>query len=336
MVDRIKVRLDFPLIDPENSLKFTPMATVNENPTGSFLQLRYIDGTTKMVSRLSYEVKDICKVDSYNGHIYAEFNFPKLKSGGRHNIWPVTQAEARTFVNELTQHLAKAGLVSNLNKSTVINLELFADAATKYSFNTFRPLFEILDLPRTSLAAFDSSYTLYNSQRADSFYDKRAQLPRDVAQELPPYYIRYEYRLHTDDAVEAEFGTKILGEIIDRWDLLHEKYIARVRKVLFGNNPPTEPLFGNLDQLIGQKKRQDVLPSLGALGFLRQFGSISTIKSELRRQGYKAYEVRHFIRKLQKYLAKNHTEVGLGDLRTELFNKLVEGLARMISNNNLV
>lgn len=328
MLDRLKVRLVNPLIDPDNQLRIIPMATVGNVPGGSYMSLRYIDGSRVQVGSIYYKEEGLCTVTSYNGYIYVTFNLPRLKSGGRHNIWPVTQAEARDYITMLSRRMAEVGLVSDLNTAIVVNIELFANAATRYPFRAFRPLLELLDISRRTRAVYDGSYTFYNSQRKDIIYDKRGEQPEEIAKELPDHLLRYEYELLTDDAVEAVLGTKNLGQIIEGWDLLRAKYIARIREVLLSDSLKVEPSVQcNLDQLMGQKKRLEVLQSIGAVNLLKQFGSISAVRVELRRQGYKAWEIRAFLRKLKKYAAQNTcAEVSLAELRTELYTKLIEGL----------
>lgn len=326
MLDTVKIRIADPVIATNHRLRITAPATVPSHQQYATLDLRFDNGVVERVSRVN-SWNRMFRVDSSNGYLYVTFSFARLKSDGRHNLGPISQAEARALIPVLTNHLASVGIQTDLNRAIVVRLDLFADAATIRPFEDFWPLLNLLDPFRRKRMTYNGYLSLHNKQRADVFYDKRAEIG-DIGVTLPENLIRYEYRLLRRDAVASVAGITSLSRVLDRWDVLNTRFRDHIREVLFGRALPAEGGSMALDHFMKFAKKGDVLPAIGAVSIMKQYGDIKTVRAVLKERKYSTQQSYNFVKKLKRYAPDiaQAQGVSLDELKQELYTKLLEGL----------
>jgi hypothetical protein len=327
MIDSIILRLDNPQSAPAGTAD-NPQPTPHSRPvrTASVRQ-----PATPSVRGQSEDKLYYVKLGR-NGQTYVQLSLPKWKSRGGGNVWPVTKAEAREIFLELQSSLASIGIVTDIFKAVVTRLDLFANAATDYSYSTFKPLLDSLVIPRRTRAVYPNSVRFENKRQVDIVYDKREQQASKgfSVEQLPPNLIRWEYRLMVQDAVRAVTGATTLEDLFTRWETLHEVYKANLRSALRYDDDMAGQVVLAQDIAYIVKNRPQVARALYSKLVVEQTGSVDGIKAILRDAGATRQQIYRETMTVLEGLAYPipSERVSLNALRVELYQKLMQGLGQ--------
>ena len=265
-----------------------------------------------------------------HGYLFVDLSLPNWKSRGGGNVWPVTKAEARGIFLELQSILADRGIVTDIFKAVVIRLDIFANAATDYTYSTFKPLLDSLVIPRRTRVVYSNSVRFENKRQVDLVYDKREQQASKgfSVEQLPPNLIRWEYRLMVQDAVRSVTGITTLEDLFTNWEALQRLYIANLRAALrYDEDMAGQVVVAqNIADMV--KNRAQVSRALYSQLVVEQVGSVDGIKAILRDAGATRQQIYRETMNLLQGLAYPipNERISLTALRTELYQKLIQGL----------
>lgn len=323
MYDTIHIRLDNPLVRADHRLGDI------DYPARAAEALGDDTGVPASCLFVRYE-HELCYIRSDNGYLYVQLSLPKWKSGGHGNVWPATKDEARQIFRELNASLAGIGIDTDVFRAAVVRLDIYANGATAYGYQDFKPLLDTVTIPRRTRVAYPDSVRFGSSHRTDIIYDKRAQqvsAGEDVSQ-LPPNLMRWEYRLLKRAAVATTTGVTTVEDLFTKWEAIRRLYIANLRAALRYDETLTgrRMLQGDIAELV--QHRAEVERALYAKLVVGHAGSIDGVKAVLRQSGATRLQVYRLARTILDGLAYPlpGETVTLNDLKIELYTKLVEGL----------
>jgi hypothetical protein len=324
MIDSIHLRLDNPQSAVAHPPADTPTPHSQPASTVSVLQpATRIRGQSE--DRLYY-VKP-----GRNGYLYVQLSLPKWKSRGEGNVWPVTKDEARQIFLELQDRLrTEQGISTDIFAAGVARMDLFSNAATEYSYSTFKPLLDSLVIPRRTRAVYPNSVRFENKRQVDVIYDKRVKHAEDgfSVEQLPPNLIRWEYRLMVQDAVRAVTRVTTLEDLFTRWEAIQGLYVANLRAALRYDEEMAGQVALAQDIAYLVRNRAQVSRALYSKLVVEQTGSVDGIKAILRDAGATRQQIYRETMTVLEGLAYPipSERISLTALRAELYQKLIQGL----------
>ena len=325
MYDTLHLRLHDPRV-MEQALN-TVVIVAGANHTAGAVLLHDMNGRPVYATRIRYNGGHI-QLTSANGYCYLNVSLPRVKSYGGSNLIPVTKAEFSVMIQRLQDKLYEIGIVTSLREARVCRFDLFANAATRYTFQDFRPLFDTLYIARRSRVVYAGSYTFRNTQREDQIYDKRAQM-EDTGVDttiVPAQCLRFETRLLLSASVRT-LGVHTVADLERRWDLIEAWFIDHIKTVLrYSDNLPQTVELGDVAAIVDHPHQAK--QALFARAVLAQTGGVDELRHMLKQRRCHRKKIQRFVDKvvdgLQFPLANDR--VSINDLKRELCTRLLESL----------
>lgn len=213
------------------------------------------------------------------------------------NIWPISIDETFEAICSVSADMMKNYSISaDFHHATVCRCDLFTTLSTSADYNTFLPLFEIINPSTKNMVKineqYDSSVTWKNKSMEFTVYDKKKQM-LDTKQKFEEsqfpknvYLIRFECRYKGTRKVNRSFLGKGLFYLLSKKNYLklQNEFILWVNKNVFIWNNFNESMIDlsryelmcQLKEYFENKKSEDrFFADLGRQVFLNRLGNIS-------------------------------------------------------------
>lgn len=288
------------------------------------MAVHYDDGNVGYATRIRHNGGHFYLYSTY-GNLYVNFSLARIASG-RNNLKAVNQEEAWQALLRLEYDLERIGLITDISRAVITRLDLFSDAATARGYADFKPLFDILRIPRRKRLIFPGYLAFKNGQRTDVFYDKIAQLTSKGADtsDLPPNLIRFESRLKSAKAVRST-GVRTVAGWMRQWGRVQTWFRDRIGTVLRISEGSLEAITPRSDILDSPRQAKQ---ALYARMVLESVGNVEELETILRKKGHDSRKARNFVETVIKGLLfpLSNEQTSINELKQELYTKLIERL----------
>ena len=325
MYDTLHLRLHDPCVMAQALESVVRVAGANH--TAGAVLFHDVNGMPVYATRVRYNGGHI-QITSANGYCYLNVSLPRVKSNSGSNLIPVTKAEFPVMVQRLQDKLYEIGIVTSLREARVCRFDLFANAATRYTFQDFKPLFDTLYIPRRFRVVYAGSYTFRNTQREDQIYDKRAQM-EDTGVDttnVPAQCLRFETRLLLSASVRT-LGVHTVDDLERRWDVIEAWFVEHIKTVLrYSDDLPQTVELGDVAAIVDHP--QQAKTALFARAVLAQVGGFDELRHLLKQRRCHRKKIQRFVDKVVDGLLFPLADdrISLNELKRELCTLLLESL----------
>ena len=232
-----------------------------------------------------------------NVSVFVQTSLPRYQA--KNNTQPVEQQQAKEILQQLENDLEEIGIKSKLNDANLSRLDLFRNAETKYSFNTYSPVLNLLEGKRMKSQEFGGQGFMYrNTKHEIVTYDKIQEMQHKLKQrygsnleglikesnKLSKEYadknlMRFEYRMLGHEKVSDIVGYETAKELIDNYTGLDTIYRSTMKQNLFRYD-------GRNIEILHTKKLESMFRELKKeypRSYVRRFETIAAM------EGFKAY-----------------------------------------------
>lgn len=289
------------------------------------IAVHYDDGNVGYATRVRHNGGHFYLYSAY-GNLYVNFSLARIASG-RNNLKVVNQEEAWQALLRLEYDLEQIGVITDISRALITRLDLFSDATTVHGYADFKPLFDILRIPRRKRLTFPGYLAFKNGQRVDVFYNKVAQMRSKGVDtsDLPPNLVRFESRLMSAKAVRS-LGVRTVAGWMRQWGRVQTWFRDRIGTVLRISENTPEVI--NLQSATILDTPKQVKQALYARTVLESVGNVEELETLLKLKGHDSRQARNFVETVIKGLLfpLSTEQVSINELKQELYNKLIEGL----------
>ena len=227
MIDTIRLRVKRPKLLPGNRLVIVPSAVQGTKLIHDRVVEVLPPGDPRPVKvRRVYLHEDMILVDSFANYMMISFQMPQILSLSMNNVSPVTYREAVLVFDYVQEWLREiAGVDVDIMEAGVNRLDLFQNAPSRFSFEDYAPLFELLNLKRQARKRYEGTYYGQSVYRTTCIYNKgqrTGSYNQDVLG-LRSNLIRWEVRLHRAQTIQRIFGIYTVADLLDKWDHLRDR-----------------------------------------------------------------------------------------------------------------
>lgn len=351
-IDTIVLKFKVPILRQDHNFVLVPLAQFKGKPKyDKYLEVQERepgkegDGDViDAIWRNAYFRKDFVDIRGFSGNLMATFSVPQVFGLSADNVEPTSLAETEMVFDYLQEWLAEiAGADLKVREATISRLDLFANAVSRYPFEQYQPLFEILNLRRQFPHNCEGTMYGLSEYQTTCVYDKGVQMgKKEIKDHIVNHYsvdlgnslIRWEIRLKRARSVERLLGIRTVGELLADWNRVRNFYISQVKKALrieddLNRYLPVPDLKAEISQLIEPGREMKALwlwlQVYGARAVAENFPDLIRIKEVLRDLGYESYQISRFLREVAKlrYTSLAGEQVSLNRLRQELFDGLI-------------
>lgn len=255
------------------------------------------------------------------------------------NLQAVGRAATTKALHKLERKLLRAGIKTDIMKSRVVRLDLFANVKTDEPFEHYLPLFRGLHVSRATRVEYQTTgFEWRNAEQEIAIYDKRAEMQhrRESVVDLPPNIIRFEHRLKKARKVLETLEIVTVRNLLDDYDRIRAYFKQTIRRNLFAHDVKglnrsagSQIESALLAFMEGDNRywRSDFLAALGARDIIRRIGRSGLKKLLAKHVGASdAWRFDHKVSEWEATLRLLRPAKGsrkrLGDLQEELKRKL--------------
>jgi hypothetical protein len=251
---------------------------------------------------------------------FVQTSLPRYQAAN--NTQAVGQQQAKEILQHLEHDLSEIGINSKVNAANISRLDLFRNAETKYSFDTYSPVLNLLEGKRMKSQEFGGQGFMYrNTKHEIVAYDKlKEMLHKDKKVNLDKYQdknlLRFEYRLKSHDKVSDVVGFETAKELIDNYTGLDTIYSNSMKQNLFHYD-------GRNIEILQTKKLESIFQELKNLyprSYVRRFETIAAM------EGFKAYGSLTQIAAALEKVSGNRMAVSRFNSRIRQQKLFIEGL----------
>lgn len=249
MIDTLKVFTDdFEIRD--NAQVFVQPATIDYE-TGEVRDFRlfrasngqWVKGAKAFVNSPCYQltIKPILNgdVESESGRdnvkMFIQSSLPKVLKG--ENYYALNDAETVESVKEIERDLQDRGVGVNFGECSLSRLDAFRVAVADNPFQTYSPLFRLLNAKRKRMIDYGTTFLWSNTQRELCVYDKGEEMRnRGITGGFPANSIRFEYRLLNSRVCKKETGARKVRDLVNNLDGIRDLYEKALTESIFSTD----------------------------------------------------------------------------------------------------
>ena len=153
------------------------------------------------------------------------------------NLRPIDYKEALNSFQLIQDSLEENGIYLDLRECELKRIEIFKNLYPTKPFRDYVKALDYLEIKRGFNRKYGQSYYFENDSRKLSFYDKTKELidSKEIKPETGNIIgpcIRAEYRLFNKIVIKRELQLTTLGDLLDNWDDLKNRYNKSVASFL--------------------------------------------------------------------------------------------------------
>lgn len=218
--------------------------------------------------------------------LFVQTSLPRYMA--ENNTVAIDKNSAKEIIQSLESDLSGIGIKSNVKNSTISRMDLFRNAETKYSFDTYSPVLNLLSAKRMKSQEFGGQGFMYRNSRHEIVaYDKIQEMEHKAKKNhieinrsiYAENLLRFEYRMKGHEKVESVTGFNTAGTLIENYDSLNDSYNYSMKETLFH-------LDGQGIEILQTKKLESLLSALKEQyprSYMRRFDTLAAM------QGYESY-----------------------------------------------
>jgi hypothetical protein len=308
MVDTVVLNLDKFAINKRHLLDIQPPVI---KPTGEIIGDFNINGISASKAWHNGKKFNVTLKQKFGspGQIsaFVQTSLPRYQA--ENNTQAVDQRQAREIFQHLEEDLSAIGIESKINDANLSRLDLFRNAETKFPFETYSPVLNLMSGKRMKSQEFGGQGFMYrNSKHEIVAYDKLQEMDYKLKSKfgkgtetykteseiikkkyLDKNLLRFEYRMKSHEKVSDVSKFETAKDLINYYPTLETIYKSTMKENLFKydgrkieilQTKKLESIFSELKSLYPRSYVTKFLMMVGMQG-LSQYGTIVQISAAL-------------------------------------------------------
>ena len=235
---------------------------------------------------------------AYGPNAFVQTSLPRYHDKNNLNVNPIGSQEAKEVLQHLESDLNDIGIEAKINQSKLSRADIFKNAKTKYPFETYSPVFSLLQAKRMKKIEYEGKrgiegYAFKNDRHEIICYDKNKETFKKAAKnnlvldtnQFSENLLRDEYRMKGNEKIQAMTNMTYACDLVNGYSDLEAVYNTVMKSNFFMYEQSDIEIVNlkHLENILAALKKKwprsymQRFQTLAAMNGYSKFGSVDRI-----------------------------------------------------------